>query len=240
MYAGRHFVQTADPMSHPPAKRSEALLPVPVLLVEDEPLMQRRLLKVLQDIGYEADAIDVKPNLAQARAHMQEHPAAMALVDIGLPDGSGISLIEELRAADPALSILVISAWSTEDIILSALRAGATGYVLKERDDLEISFSIRSVIRGGAPIDPFIARRILDLTRAPAGTPDRVAEDVLTQRELQILGLVAQGLTNREIAEQIFLSRHTVECHIKHIYRKLAVSSRTRAVFEARSRGLLG
>lgn len=245
MYAGRHFVQTADPMSHPPAKRSEALLPVPVLIVEDEPLMQRRLLKVLQDIGYEADAIDVKPNLAQARAHMQEHPAAMALVDIGLPDGSGISLIEELRAADPALSILVISAWSTEDIILSALRAGATGYVLKERDDLEISFSIRSVIRGGAPIDPFIARRILDLVPAaqvdPAhGNGNNGEEEIrLSSRETEILHLVAEGLTNREIAERLFISRYTAECHIKHIYKKLAVSSRTKAVNLARQRGLL-
>lgn len=222
------------------------LLPVPLLMVEDEPLMQERLRKVLRSLGYEDDAIVVAGTLQQAREHIEEHPVAMALVDIGLPDGSGIELIEQLRLDDPSLSILVISAWSTEDIILSALRAGANGYVLKERDNLEISFSIRSVLRGGAPIDPFIARRILALlpeaSRAAtgAGTADAEKDAVnLSARETQILHLVAEGLTNREIAEQLFISRYTAECHIKRIYKKLAVTSRTRAVNLARQRGLL-
>ena len=140
--------------------------------------------------------------------------------------------------------ILVISAWSTEESILGALNAGATGYVLKERDDLEVSLSIRSVLRGGAPIDPFIARRILALLPVAGPTqpeePSRPVEaGVLSARESEILELVSQGLTNREIAEQLVISRYTVECHIKRIYRKLAVSSRTRAVNEARQRGLL-
>ncbi|KAF1042183.1 MAG: D(-)-tartrate dehydratase [Delftia tsuruhatensis] len=151
-------------------------------------------------------------------------------------------LIAEMRSADPAVGILVISAWSTEDAILAALRAGATGYVLKERDDLEVSLSIRSVLRGGAPIDPFIARRVIaELQGAAPATPESSGtESTLSARESQILRLVADGLTNREIAEQLHLSRYTVECHIKHIYRKLAVSSRTRAVNTARVRGLLG
>ena len=147
-----------------------------------------------------------------------------------------------MRSADPAVGILVISAWSTEDAILAALRAGATGYVLKERDDLEVSLSIRSVLRGGAPIDPFIARRVIAELQgaAPATAESGGTESTLSARESQILRLVADGLTNREIAEQLHLSRYTVECHIKHIYRKLAVSSRTRAVNTARVRGLLG
>lgn len=232
-------------MTQHPDRSAESLLPMPVLLVEDEPLMQRRLLRVLEALGYAADAIEVVSNLAQARAHIREQPAAMALVDLGLPDGSGITLIEELRAADPAMSILVISAWSTEDVILGALNAGATGYVLKERDDMEISLSIRSVIRGGAPIDPFIARRILDLLPAQPLDPAQVNDNNgdaairLSSRESEILHLVAEGLTNREIAERLFISRYTAECHIKHIYKKLAVSSRTRAVSLARQRGLL-
>ena len=161
-------------------------------------------------------------------------------MDLGLPDGSGIDLIAEMHAADPGLAILVISAWCTEDAILAALRAGATGYVLKERDDLEVSLSLRSVLRGGAPIDPFVARRIIDELRPrPTEQPDTASGEILSPRESQILRLVAEGLANREIAEQLFLSRYTVECHIKHIYRKLAVSSRTRAVHAARSRGLL-
>mgnify|MGYP003616689215 CR=1 FL=1 len=134
-----------------------------------------------------------------------------------------------------------------EDAILAALRAGATGYALKERDDLEVSISIRSVLRGGAPIDPFIARRIIAELQPPgtAPTPSAAAapaplEEPLSAREQQILRLVADGMSNREIADALFLSRHTVECHVKHVDRKLAVNSRVRAVSEARQLGLLG
>ena len=221
-------------------------LPAPALVVEDELLMQRRLRMLLQQLGYSDEALAFSCNLAQARAHMREQPIALALVDLGLPDGSGIELISELRNADPGLYIVVISAWSTEDLILSALRAGATGYILKERDDLEISFSIRNVLRGGVSIDPFIARRILALL--PVTPPlrdsthtegDEDAAVSLSRRETEILQLVGQGFTNREIAESLFISRYTVETHIKNTYKKLAVSSRTRAVNEARLLGLL-
>ncbi len=222
----------------------ENLLPAPVLVVEDDPLMCQRLARVLEGLGYAPDAISFSASLSEARAYVERQPLAMALVDLGLPDGNGIELIEALREQDPSLLILVISAWSTEVAILGALRAGATGYVLKERDDLEVSLSIRSVLRGGAPIDPFIARRILELlptTTAPQPevTPKAGEAGELSAREHEILEWVSQGMTNREIAEQLFISRYTVECHIKRIYRKLAVSSRTRAINEARQRGLL-
>lgn len=224
--------------SHP---LDDALLPAPVLVVEDDPLMRQRLSRVLGEIGYAKEAVSFSRSLAEARAHVSHQPAAMVLVDLGLPDGNGIELIREMRALDPALWILVISAWSTEEAILGALRAGATGYVLKERDDLEVSLSIRSVLRGGAPIDPFIARRILTLLpAAPLHKPADTSEaEALSTRESEILEWVSRGLSNREIAEQLTISRYTVECHIKRIYRKLAVSSRTRAVSEARQRGLL-
>lgn len=220
---------------------TESTLPAPVLLVEDEPLISRRLQGLLQQLGYTPDALVIATSLAEARACMALQPIALALVDLGLPDGSGIDLIAEMHTADPSLAILVISAWCTEDAILAALRAGATGYVLKERDDLEVLLSIRSVLRGGAPIDPFIARRIIDeLKPKTEQATDTASGETLSPRESEILGLVAQGLGNREIAEQLHLSRYTVECHVKHIYRKLAVSSRTRAIHEARSRGLIG
>ena len=225
-------------------------LPAPVLIVEDEPLMRAKLLHLLLELGYEENALVFVTHLAEARSWLAQNPAALALVDLGLPDGNGLELIAEMRESDPALSILVVSSWSTEEIILQALQAGATGYVLKERDDMEMALSIRSVLRGGAPIDPFIARRILHLLQAtppkaekPSPPPTQEHnpdhEETLTRRESGILQLVAEGLSNREIAERLFLSRHTIECHIKHIYRKLAVSGRTRAVYEARARGLL-
>lgn len=134
---------------------------------------------------------------------------------------------------------------------MGALRAGATGYVLKERDDFEVMLSIRSVLRGGAPIDPFIARRILQLlpdpaqpttpalARATALAPAAPPGETLSKREREILRLVANGMSNREIAERLFLSHYTVETHVKRIYRKLAVSSRAMAVRTAMERGEL-
>ena len=214
-------------------------MPIPVLVVEDEPLLQRRLQLVLMSLGYAESDLVIVGSLKEARDFLSKQPVALALVDLELPDGNGRSLILEMRADDPSLGILVVSAWSSEDAILGALRAGATGYVLKERDDLEVSLSIRSVLRGGAPIDPFIARRILELL--PVSKLDSMqvqhSEQELSERESAILRLVADGMTNREIADRVSLSRFTVDTHIKRIYRKLAVSSRVTAVQEAKARG---
>ena len=227
-----------------PPGPEDASLPVPVLVVEDEPLLQQRLRRVLLQLGYAEDALVFAATLAQARALLAAQPVALALVDLHLPDGNGRDLIEQMRADDPGLGILVVSAWSSEEAILGALRAGATGYVLKERDDIEVSLSIRSVLRGGAPIDPFIARRSLELLPMPTAVASAVEpgdqSQALTEREQQILRLVADGLSNREIADQLFLSRYTVESHVKRIYRKLAVSSRISAVSVARARGVIG
>ena len=218
----------------------DLVLPAPVLVVEGDPLVVRRLEKLLLQLGFQAVALVFSRSLSEARACVAERTIALALVDLGLPDGSGIDLIAELHAADPGLAILVISAWTTHDAILASLRAGAAGYVLKERDDLEIALALRSVLRGGSPIDPFVARHIIgELSGEPRGLANNVGGEGLSPRESQIIGLVAKGLGNREIAEQLAVSRYTVECHIKHIYRKLAVSSRTRAVHAARQRGLL-
>ena len=225
-----------------PTPAPESILPAPVLVVEDEPLLQHRLHGVLSALGYPADALLFAATLAQARSCLAQQPMALVLVDLHLPDGDGRELIAQLRAEDPGVGILVVSAWSSEEAILGALRAGATGYVLKERDDMEVMLSIRSVLRGGAPIDPFIARRILELLPASAapGAASPPPENSLSERENEIMRLVADGLSNREIAEQLFLSRYTVESHVKRVYSKLAVSSRTGAVREARSRGWLG
>lgn len=260
-------------------------LPSPVLIVEDEPLLQQRLHGILLQLGYTADALRCASTLNDAHRCLESEPVSLALVDLTLPDGNGLDLIAQMRAESPDMGILVVSAWSSEESILNALRAGATGYVLKERDDIEVSMSIRSVLRGGAPIDPFIARRILQLlplgnatgahagaharhaaaaaqtsptahvpptvreprsaeaaahaSSRPAMMPMVTSAEPLSEREAQILRLVADGLTNREIAEHLFLSRYTVESHVKRIYRKLAVSSRTMAVREGRARGVI-
>ena len=215
-------------------KNKETVLPAPVLIVEDEAMIRSRLDLILSELGYSQDMLIFAKNLAEAMQIIASQPISLALVDLGLPDGNGIALI------------LVISAWSTQQSLFASIKAGANGYVLKERDDAEVLMSIRSILRGGAPIDPFIAREILNQI-STSNTPqtERVEQldgqdyDQLTNRETEILNLVAQGLSNREIAEQLFVSRYTVESHIKHIYRKLSVSKRTKAVSTARSLGIL-
>lgn len=224
---------------------SEAVLPVPVLIVEDEYVIQRRLKIILSNLGYQDDVLLFANTVKEAYAVLQQQPITLALVDLGLPDGSGISIIEKIREQDAQALILVVSAWSSQDSLFSAIQAGATGYVLKERDDVEVALAIRSILRGGAPIDPFVAREILKQISIPAISltveQNRSATDqeMLTHREQEILSLVAQGLSNREIAEQLCVSRYTVESHIKHIYRKLSVSKRTKAVSTARHLGIL-
>lgn len=214
----------------------ELSLPVPVILLEDEPLIQNRIADILLSIGYKKDNLLYAQSLAQANELLQTYSASLALVDLGLPDGNGVEFIQTLKAYDPSIMILVISAWSTEDAILHALSAGATGYVLKERDDIEITLSIKSVLRGGAPIDPFIAQKILKQLQLNQQQikSESLEKNTITKRECEILVLVSQGLSNKEIANQLYLSRYTVESHIKHIYRKLAVCNRTKAIDTAR------
>ena len=223
----------------------EVILPVPVLVVEDEEIIQLRLRQILTELGYKREELIFTKNVKESIQAVETQPISLALVDLGLPDGSGIEIIEKIRSLESNTMILVVSAWSTQESLFAAIKAGATGYVLKERDDAEVLLSIRSILRGGAPIDPFIAREILkQISEAEAPSPEQTVADqadlnLLTSREKEILCLVAQGLSNREIAEQLFVSRYTVESHIKHIYRKLAVTKRTKAVSTARSMGIL-
>lgn len=223
----------------------EVILPVPVLVVEDEEIIQLRLRQILTELGYKREELIFTKNVKESIQAVETQPISLALVDLGLPDGSGIEIIEKIRSLESNTMILVVSAWSTQESLFAAIKAGATGYVLKERDDAEVLLSIRSILRGGAPIDPFIAREILkQISEAEAPSLEQTVADeadlnLLTSREKEILCLVAQGLSNREIAEQLFVSRYTVESHIKHIYRKLAVTKRTKAVSTARSMGIL-
>lgn len=221
----------------------DIILPAPVLIVEDDVAVSQRLENLLLQLGYHTDALMMASSLSEAQQYLARQLVALALVDLGLPDGSGIDLIRIMHEQNPSVAILVISAWSTQEAILAALRAGATGYVLKERDDLEVALALRSVLRGGAPIDPLLARRIIhefsSQDEQNAVDEQEAEAEKLSPREHQILRLVAEGMGNRDIAEKLSISRYTVECHIKNIYRKLAVSSRTRAVNTARQRGLL-
>lgn len=220
----------------------ELILPIPVFILEDDVMMQQRLKLLLLGIGYTADVLIFAQTLSEAINILKEHPISLALVDLGLPDGNGIDFIQTLRQEDSSTPVLVISAWSTQETILKAIQAGATGYILKERDDFEITLSIRNILRGGAPIDPFIAQQILSKISFETTVKNIAATEqnhLLSTREFEILQLVAQGMSNREIADFLHLSKYTIECHIKHIYRKLSVSSRSKAINTARSLGIL-
>jgi DNA-binding NarL/FixJ family response regulator len=211
-----------------------------VLIVEDDAPGQRRLCRLLGTIVCDGLVTAIAGGVADARSAANAGMFDVALVDIGLPDGNGVDLIAWLQARHPHIACLVITAWGDGDTVLAALRAGAIGYLLKDRDDAELSHALQNIQRGGAPIDPFVARRILTLL--PGATPvtkPEMPSDLLSGRERQILGLVAHGHNNRQIAELTGLSRFTIEDYTKRIYRKLAVGSRAAAVFEAHARGLL-
>lgn len=238
----------------------------PALILEDDPALQLRLSHLLCQSGVPEADIYVAGSLTEATLILQSHTISFALIDIALPDGNGIEFIQRLKSEYSQIEGLIISAWGTEDLILSALRAGAIGYLLKEREDDELLSALRSIQRGGSPIDPFIARRILSHalnntsptslsltseTFAHSPLHDRSSlsqhdssqhnnqSSRLSGREAEILQYVATGMSNREIAETLNLSRLTIECHIKNIYRKLEVASRTQAIHQARLRGLL-
>jgi DNA-binding NarL/FixJ family response regulator len=167
----------------------------------------------------------------------------IALVDLGLPDGSGIDVIKAIRQRQPQCDVMVISVFQDEELVLRAIEAGAAGYLLKDSAPADIVASIRALRAGGAPINPMIARLLLDRLRrrdATRQTPRRPAGALaLSEREIEILRIVAKGLSLAEIGKLLGISVNTVKTHVKRIYHKLAVRSRTEAIFEAQCMGLL-
>ena len=139
-------------------------------------------------------------------------------------------------------AIAVLSAWNTLDVIYKALNVGATGYVLKETDDFELMFAIRTMLKGGAIIDPNIAKKILSKFKKSLIDLPVSHEQVhtsLSQRETEILTCVSNGLSSREIGLELNISKYTVDAHIKKIYQKLEVNSRTKAIYAGKQIGLI-
>ncbi|OTG92584.1 response regulator transcription factor [Acinetobacter sp. ANC 3832] len=208
----------------------EITLAIPVLIVEDDPLIQIRLKGILLSLGYSINQILISASIQDAKLRIALNSPHFTLLDLGLPDGNGIELISLLKQNNPQTSILIISAWSTEDTVLNALKMGATGYVLKERDDLEVTLAIRNIFRGGAPISPFIAEKILNFLDQSDSINSQDSNQMnhqhtLSAHEIKILTLVSQGFSNKEISTQFSLSKHHIDGDIKHIYQKLAQKS---------------
>lgn len=219
-----------------------------ILIVDDDPSVRQRLKRVAGQAAPQARCA-MAGSLAEAREQMSSSRFDLALLDVGLPDGSGLDLLPWMQAHAPAVDAVVVSSLGDDATVLQAIRGGAVGYLLKNGSDVELELSLGSMQRGGAPIDPVIARRILRLMAAPpvgqaalatiGHAPASPAPAELSAREMEVLQLVAQGHSNREIAASLSLSINTVECHAKNIYRKLAVRSRAGAVYSARAQGLL-
>lgn len=171
----------------------------------------------------------------------------LVLLDLGLPDGNGLDLIAPLRQR-LGTQVLIFSVLGDENSVLLAIERGAAGYLLKDSGAIEIIEAIDNVLAGGAPLTPSVAAHVLRRLRQPPAPPvtlssptaPTMAMDMLTPRERDVLLALARGYSYDETAEVLAISRHTVGHHVKHIYSKLAVNSKSEAVFEAVQAGWLG
>jgi DNA-binding NarL/FixJ family response regulator len=216
--------------------------PLGVLLVEDEPATRSHLAAgVRSNAGLRVAA--EAATLAEGLAALGTARHDVVLVDLGLPDGSGLDLIRAAARLDPPPEIMVVSVFGDERSVLSAIEAGAGGYLLKDGSLQDIAGSILRLVAGEAPISPAIAVHLIRRLRPrpePAASRGVVeAAAALTEREMDVLELVAKGLSYEEIGATLRLRYNTVASYTKGIYRKLAVRSRGEAVFEARQMGLL-
>ena len=217
---------------------------IQVFIVEDEPEFMRSFSHaVLGDPAL--SLLGAVATGAAAKAVLDTQRPDVLLVDLGLPDISGIEVIAHAQQRHPDCDVLVVTMFADDAHVVAAIEAGAAGYLLKDASAERIAASIHELHAGGAPISPSIARRILTRLRLggrPAdavAAPPAAAPSPLTVRETELLRMVAKGLSFDTIGELLEISPHTVVAHIKKIYRKLAVHSRGEAVYEASQMGLL-
>jgi DNA-binding NarL/FixJ family response regulator len=216
--------------------------PLTVLLVEDEPATRSHLaagVRCHEGLRVAAEAA----TLAEGLLHLARLRPQVVLVDLGLPDGNGLEVIRAAATQDPAPDVMVISVFGDEKSVLSAIEAGAGGYLLKDGSEQDVALSILRLVAGEAPISPAIAvhliRRLRPKAEVPAARGAFEPATALTDREMEVLELVAKGLSYEEIGTTLRLRYNTIASYTKGIYRKLAVRSRGEAVFEARQMGLL-
>jgi len=199
-----------------------------ILLADDHPVVRDGLAAMLAtqpDFAVIGEAGNGAEALTEAA---RLHPDVV-LMDLEMPELDGIEAIRRLRAADPSVQVVVLTAFDTDERIVGAIQAGAQGYLLKGAPRAEIFAAIRTVSAGGALIPPVIASKLFR----------QVREDALTAREKEVLELVAAGLANGEIAGRLFISERTVKFHVSSILAKLGAKNRTQAVRVARERGLV-
>ncbi|MCX2180072.1 response regulator transcription factor [Streptomyces sp. SKN60] len=207
-----------------------ATAPTRVFLVDDHEVVRRGLRDLLDD---EPD-LEVVGEASTAEQALARGPALrpdVAVLDVRLPDGDGISVCRELRSRMPDLACLMLTSFDDEDALLDAIMAGAAGYVLKQIKGSDLVSAVRTVATGQSMLDPATTARLMHSLRDPeaAKPPEDERLAVLSERERSVLELIGEGLTNRQIAKRLYLSEKTVKNHISRLLGKLGVERRVQA-----------
>lgn len=221
-----------------------------VILVEDEPNTQDHLVNLIE-ASAPLKLLGRASTASEAYSLLFMTSPQVALIDLGLPDSSGIEIIQWLNKNKPEINTIVVTTFGDEDHVMRSLEAGASGYLLKDETGGELLKHVLEVVNGGSPISPLIARQLLNrmqqeraqegLSNLQSASRQSVMQkaNCITDRELSVIQQVARGFTVQEIATQMEISAHTVSTHVKRIYRKLRVNSRSEAVYEASMLGLI-
>lgn len=211
-----------------------------ILLVEDHAPVRERLAGIIT--GWPGGRLVAAcETLAEAMRIIASETLDLLVTDLQLPDGHGVQAIRHLRTTQPKAEAMVISVLADDRNVIEAIEAGASGYLLKDSDPINVIDAITELLAGRSPISSAIARtlvRRLGGAREPAAAPQQ-PEHTLTAREMDILWGIAKGFTYGELAARLEISKQTVPVHIKNIYRKLEANNRSEAVYEASRRGLI-
>ena len=210
---------------------------VRVLIADDHPLFRegmRGRLDRVADVVVVGEAASGDEAVEMARSVEPD----VILMDIKMPGLNGIEATREIQRANPQIGILVLTMFEDDDSVFAAMRAGAKGYLLKDSGGEGVVHAIRAVASGEAVFGPGVAERIIGYFSAPRAAAPQRAFPELTEREEEVLSLVAQGKSNREIARQLFVSLKTVRNHVSNILLKLQVADRAQAVIRARDAGM--
>jgi DNA-binding NarL/FixJ family response regulator len=210
--------------------------PIRVVLADDHAVVRKGIREFLEeegDIVVVAEAADGD----HAVALVAEHEPDVVVLDIQMPGVSGIEAGRRIKTDHPEVRVLILTAYDDEPYIFALLKAGANGYILKTADSAQLIQAVRAVHRGESPLDPAVMQTVVQQVAAGRPVGARGTVETLTDREIEILRLVAQGLTNRAIGLALGISDRTVQGHLANIYGKLNVSSRTEAVTKALKQG---
>jgi len=205
--------------------------PIRLLVVDDHPVVRDGLCSMF-DRDPEFDVLGEAGDGAEAVRLAQELRPDVILMDLRMPGMDGVTAITELAAKGVTARVLVLTTYDTDSHVLPAIEAGATGYLLKDAPRADLLRAVRAAAHGEAVLSPAVTARLMSRVRSPAAGP-------LSQRELEVLELVAAGTTNREAAARLFITEATVKTHLLNIYAKLGVGDRAAAVAEAFNLGLL-